>query len=206
MSRRATALYALCLALFGVFCYFAHRFEYFPGEPNISLWIQKVDFAGIKPIMQFAPYALILAVAVALRPWRPSRQWGATFIVLTALGAVLISWLLKLLVNRPRPDAELVQVMAGAFSTNFPSMHMACATAICGFLLYLTPRLVKSTTDIWLLRALLIVVILFTGFARLYLGTHWLSDVAGGVALGGLVLYPALVLYNRFEKREVNYA
>jgi membrane-associated phospholipid phosphatase len=45
------------------------------------------------------------------------------------------------------------------------------------------------------------VLILFTGVARLYLGTHWLSDVAGGIFLGGLVLYPAIVLYNRFEKR-----
>jgi membrane-associated phospholipid phosphatase len=204
MSRRATALYALCLALFGIFCYFAHRFEYFAGELNISLWIQNIDLTSVKPLMQFVPYGLILAVAVALKPWLLSRRWGAIFIALTAFGAALISWLIKLLVDRPRPDAELVQVMAGAFSTDFPSMHMACATAICGFIFYLTPRLVKSTIDIWFLRALLILIILFTGFARLYLGTHWLSDVAGGIALGGLVLYPAIVLYNRFEKRGKN--
>jgi membrane-associated phospholipid phosphatase len=204
MSRRATALYALLIALFGVFCYFAHRFEYFPGEPNISLWIQEIDFAGVKPIMQFGPYALILAIAVALRLWLPSRWRGAIFIALTAFAAALISWLIKLMVNRPRPDASLVQVMAGGFSTDFPSMHLACATVIGGFLFYLVPRLVKSTTAIWFLRALLIVLILFTGFARLYLGTHWLSDVVGGIFLGGLVLYPALVLYNRFEKRGKN--
>jgi membrane-associated phospholipid phosphatase len=199
MSRRATALYAFLIALFGVFCYFAHRFDYFPGEPNISLWIQDIDFAGIKPIMQFVPYALILGVAVALKLWLPSRWRGAIFIALTAFAAALISWLIKLLVNRPRPDGELVQVMAGGFSSNFPSMHMACATAICGFLFHLAPRLVKSTTAKWLLRALLIVIILFTGFSRLYLGTHWASDVAGGIALGGLVLYPAIVLYNRYR-------
>jgi membrane-associated phospholipid phosphatase len=201
MSRRAITLYALLIALFGVFCYFAHLYDHFPGDPSVSLWIQKIDFAGVKPIMQFGPYALILAVAIALRLWLPSRWRAAISIALTALGAALISWLIKLMVNRPRPDSELVQVMAGAFSTNFPSMHLACATAICGFLFYLAPRLVKSTTAVWFLRALLIVIILFTGFSRLYLGTHWLSDVAGGIFLGGLVLYPALVLYNRFEKR-----
>lgn len=201
MSRRATALYALLIALFGVFCYFAHRYEYFPGEPNINLWIQEIDFAGVKPLMQFGPYALIIAIAVALRLWLPSRWRGAIFITLTASSAALISWLLKLMVNRPRPDAGLVQVMAGGFSTDFPSMHLACATVIGGFLFYLAPRLVKSTTATWLLRALLIVLILFTGLARLYLGTHWLSDVAGGIFLGGLVLYPAIVIYHRFEKR-----
>jgi membrane-associated phospholipid phosphatase len=201
MSRRAITVYALLIALFGVFCYFGHRFEYFPGEPNINLWIQEIDFAGVKPIMQFAPYALILVIAVALRFWLPSRWRGALFIALTAFSAALISWLIKLMVNRPRPDGELVQVMAGAFSTNFPSMHLACATVIGGFLFYLAPRLFKSTTAVWLLRALLIVLILLTGLARLYLGTHWLSDVVGGIFLGGLVLYPALVLYNRFEKR-----
>jgi membrane-associated phospholipid phosphatase len=199
MSRRAIIVYALLIALFGVFCYFAHRFEYFASEPNINLWIQEIDFAGVKPLMQFGPYALILAIAIALRLWLPSRWRAAIFIALTAFGAALVSWLLKLMVNRPRPDAGLVQVMAGAFSTNFPSMHLACVTVISGFLFYLAPRLVKSTTAIWLLRALLIALILFTGFSRLYLGTHWLSDVVGGIFLGGLVLYPAIVLYHRFE-------
>ncbi|MGD9393777.1 MAG: phosphatase PAP2 family protein [Dehalococcoidia bacterium] len=201
MSRRAISVYALLIALFGVLCYFAHRYDHFPGDPSVSLWIQDLDFSGVKPLMRFGPYALILAIAIALRLWLPSRWRAAIAIALTALGAALISWLMKLMVNRPRPDSELVQVMAGAFSTNFPSMHMACITVISGFLFYLAPRLVKSATVIWLLRALLIALILFTGVARLYLGTHWLSDAAGGIFLGGLVLYPAIVLYRRYEAK-----
>jgi membrane-associated phospholipid phosphatase len=201
MSRRAITLYALFIVLFGVFGYFAHRFDYFPGEPSVSRWIQDIDFAGVKPLMQFGPYALILVIAIALRLWLPSRWRAAISIALTAFGAALISWLIKLMVNRPRPDASLVQAMAGGFSTNFPSMHMTCATVIGGFLFYLAPRLVRSTTAIWLWRALLIVLILFTGVARLYLGTHWLSDVAGGIFLGGLILYPAVVLYRRYEAK-----
>jgi membrane-associated phospholipid phosphatase len=201
MSRRAISVYALLIALFGVLCYFAHRYDHFPGDSSVSLWIQDLDFSGVKPLMRFGPYALILAIAIALRLWLPSRWRAAIAIALTALGAALISWLMKLMVNRPRPDSELVQVMAGAFSTNFPSMHMACITVISGFLFYLAPRLVKSATVIWLLRALLIALILFTGVARLYLGTHWLSDAAGGIFLGGLVLYPAIVLYRRYEAK-----
>jgi len=201
MSRLAIAVYTFFILLFGVFCYFAHRFDYFPGDPSVSLWIQDIDFAGVKPIMQFVPYALILAILLALRLWLPSRRLGAMFIALTALAAVLISWLLKLLVGRPHPNIELVQIMEGTFSSSFPSMHVACVTVICGFLFYLAPRLVKTPAARWFLQALLVVIILFTGVSRLYLGMHWDSDVVGGLVLGGLLLYPAIVLYNQYDAK-----
>ena len=197
MSRLGIAIYAFFILLFGVFCYFAHRFDYFPGDVSISLWIQGIDFPGLKPIMQFAPYAVSLAVLVSLKLWLPGRRLELIFIALTTLAAGIIVWLIKLLVNRPRPDIELVQIMEGTIGSSFPSGHTACATAICGFLFYLVPRVVKTPAAMWLLRALLIVIILAVGVSRLYLGAHWASDVVGGLFLGGLLLYPALVLYNK---------
>ena len=184
MSRRATAIYAFFILIFGVFCYFAHRFAYFPGDLSTSLWLQDIDFAGVKPIMQFIPYAIILAIVIALKLWLPSRRRGAIFIALTAFAAVLVSWLLKLLVNRPRPDIELVQIMERTIGSGFPSMHLAGVTVICGFIFYLAPRLVRTPAVMWLLRALLIALIFFTGVSRIYLGAHWASDVVGGLFLG----------------------
>jgi undecaprenyl-diphosphatase len=206
MSRRAIAVYAFFILLFGVFCYFAHRFDSFPNELSLSLWVQGIDFAGVKPIMHFVPYALILVVVVALRPWLPSRRRGAAFIALATFAAVLASWLIKLMVNRPRPDSGLICVMEGAFSTNFPSMHLAGATVICGFIFYLAPRLVKTPMARYFLRALAVVIILAIGISRLYLGTHWLSDVVGGLFLGGLIFYPAIVIYRKYESRQVQNA
>jgi undecaprenyl-diphosphatase len=199
MSRRATALYAFLIALFGVFCYFAHRFGYFPGDSDITLWVQKINFAGIEPFMQFAPYALILVIVAALKFWLPSRRRGAIFIALTGLAAALLSWLLKLLVARPRPDIEPWLAAPVVVGSDFPSMHTACVTVVCGFLFYLAPRLVKPKAVRVLLRALLIALIVFTGVSRIYLGAHWASSVVGGIALGGLLLYPAIVLYNRYR-------
>jgi undecaprenyl-diphosphatase len=196
VGRRSITIYAFFIVLFGVFCYFASRYDYFPGDVSISQWLQGVDFSAFKPIMQYAPYAIGLALVIVLLP----RLWwrALVFTALTAGAAGLISWLLKLIVSRPRPPAELVQIMVGTQGLGFPSGHMAWSTAIGGFLFYLAPRLVKSPTIVALLRALLIVLILAVGVSRIYLGAHWLSDVVGGLFLGALILYPAIVSYNKY--------
>ena len=201
MSRRAIAVYAFFIALFGVSCYFAHRYDYFPGDLSISSWIQGIDFTWFKPLMRFAPYVAGLCVVVALRFWLPGRRLAIIFIASAASAAGLIGWLLKLLVSRPRPGAELVQVWVGTIGSGFPSGHVACATVIGGFFFYLAPRLIKTPLATGLLRALVVVIILAVGLSRIYLGAHWASDVAGGLFLGGLLLYPAIVLYNRYEAK-----
>jgi membrane-associated phospholipid phosphatase len=201
MSRRGIAIYAFFILLFGVFCYFANRFDYFPGDPGISSWIQRIDFAGAKPTMQFAPYAVGLAVLVGLRLWLPSRRRAVVFIIITALAAGAIGWFLKELISRPRPDVELVQLWEGTIFSGFPSGHVACAAAIGGFIFYLAPRLVKTPAARWFLRALLVVIILSIGVSRIYLGAHWASDVVGGLFLSGLLLYPAIVLYNKYDAK-----
>jgi len=204
MSRLAIAVYTFFIALFGVFCYFANRFDYFPGDLNISLWIQNIDFSGVKPIMQFVPYALILAVVVCLKFWLPGRRLAFIFIAIAASAAGIASWLIKLIVSRPRPDIELVQIWEGTIGSGFPSGHVACAAVIGGFLFYLAPKLVKTSLATGLLRALLIVIIAAVGLSRLYLGTHWASDLAGGLFLEGLLLYPAIALYNKYEAKREN--
>jgi undecaprenyl-diphosphatase len=201
MSRRGIAVYAFFILLFGVFCYFANRFDYFPGDVSISSWLQGIDFSGLKPIMRFAPYAVSLAVLVGLKLWLRSRRLELIFIALSALAAGAAGWLIKLLVGRPRPDAELVQIWVGTIGSGFPSGHVACATVIGGFIFYLAPRLVKTPAARWFLRALLVVIILAIGVSRLYLGAHWASDVAGGLFLGGLLLYPTIVLYKKYEAK-----
>jgi membrane-associated phospholipid phosphatase len=199
VSRRALAIYASFIALFGVFCYFAHRYDSFPGDVAISRWLQGIDFSGLKAIMRFAPYVIGLALVVALL----FRLWWRRLIAiaLTTAAAGLIAWILKLLVSRPRPTPELVQVMVDTQGSGFPSGHTAMAAVIGGFLFYLMPRLVKQRTTAWRLRALFVVLIAAVGVSRLYLGAHWLSDIAGGLGLGGLLLFPAIVLYNKYEMK-----
>lgn len=206
MSRRAVGIYAFLIALFGVFCYFANRYDYFPSDVTISQWLQGIDSAWFKPLMQYAPYIVGLGVLIVLRFWLPGRRLSIIFIAIDTAAAGLISWLLKLMVSRPRPDAEPVQIMVGTQGLSFPSGHMAMAAAVGGFIFYLAPRLVKTSSANWFLRVLLIVIIAAIGVSRIYLGAHWFSDVMGGIFLGALLLYPAVVLYNKYDTKRVNSA
>ena len=199
MSRRAIGIYVFFIALFGVFGYFANRYDYFAGDVSISQWLQEIPSAWFEPIMRFAPYIVGLGILVGLQLWLRPRWRAFTFLAITAGAAGLVSWLLKLMVDRPRP--ELVQVMVATQGSSFPGGHTAMVAVAGGFVFYLAPKLVEQRASLWLLRALVAVVILSVCVSRIYLGAHWLSDVVGGLFLGGLLLYPAIVLYKRYEAK-----
>lgn len=125
---------------------------------------------------------LPLATAVtAVLFWR--RRWGEGLILVTATsGAVFLNAVLKLLIQRPRPEFLEPLVQAGGYS--FPSGHSASAAAF-----YMTLGLLgvgwvrRWESRVYVLLASVFAVAL-VGFSRLYLGVHYLSDVLAGYALG----------------------
>jgi len=206
MSRLYASIYVLFITLFGLLCYFAHQLPYFPGDVAISSWLQGIDPTFFSPIMQAASYisslipAIIIVALVTGGLWASGRKLEPIFVASLASSAALLNWLLKLLVSRPRPTAKLVQVVGSNSGFSFPSGHFAYAIAFYGFLFYLTPRLIKQPAARRSLQSLLILLILFTGTSRVYLGTHWPSDILGSLLLSGLLLVPAITLYHNYAK------
>ena len=205
MTRLCIGIYALSLILFGLLGYFAHQLPYFPGDISLSLWLQSIDIPLAKPLMQVAS-SLVLATTIiallAIALWILGRRLEAIFIASLTSVTGLASWVLKMLISRPRPSGELVQLLERSWGLSFPSMHATCAIVFCGFLFYLAPRLVKQPIVRGVLQSLLIMLILLIGVSRIYLGAHWASDVVGGLFLGGLLLYPAIVLYNNYATKQ----
>lgn len=109
--------------------------------------------------------ALVLFVAVIARP--------------------PLEFVLKLLINRPRPDLERL-VEGTGFS--FPSGHVMAAIALWG----LVPPVVGLLTHRrrWWWASVIVsgLIVLAVGMSRIYLGVHWLSDVVGAFLLGSLYL------------------
>lgn len=126
----------------------------------------------------------------------------ALCVFLTSLSG-LISSLVKLLVNRPRPTAPAVRIVRKVYEQSFPSGHVLFYIVFFGFLIVLMyqlktiPQIIRISVASF--SALLIFVI---PFSRIYLGAHWFTDVLGGFLLGVLCLYLLCVFY--FRKTAAN--
>ncbi len=106
------------------------------------------------------------------------RSRNALFILISMVGVANLSWLLKELVNRPRPMLwpRLVQ----DYGASFPSGHSVYAASFaCVFII-----LCWRTRWRFIVLVFALAWMLLMGLSRVYLGVHFPSDVLGGWALG----------------------
>jgi len=140
-------------------------------------------------------WAMTIIVALWLahqKAWRTLAYW-----IIAIGGGSLINTVIKSALQRARPT-ELYLNGPSAFS--FPSGHSTVNAVLYGFLAILVMR---QIAPIW--RAPVAIgtgtLIASIAFSRLYLGAHWLSDVAGGLAFGAmwLALLTLVYMYHRAE-------
>ena len=111
---------------------------------------------------------------------RQGRRRMAAWFVTTALGANIIDEAMKLVFQRPRPDAFFGYEKPITYS--FPSGH-----SFVSFCFYLALAQVLIRPD-WpagrkvALWSAALLIILSIGLSRIYLGVHYPTDVAGGYA------------------------
>jgi undecaprenyl-diphosphatase len=119
--------------------------------------------------------AIVAAVAVWL--WlRGARRLAAWAVVTAALGGIL-GVVLKLLVERSRP--AFPEPVATASGYSFPSGH-ALNSMLCVGILILVFLPVLSRAGRVVAYVLGAAVVLFTGYDRIALGVHYVSDVLAG--------------------------
>jgi undecaprenyl-diphosphatase len=141
----------------------------------------------------------VLFAALLFFYFRYKRE--ALFILLTSL-AGLLSTLLKILVNRPRPTEPLVHIVQKVNEQSFPSGHVLFYIVFFGFLTVLMYDLKTVPGSVRITVSAISLVLIFTvPFSRIYLGAHWFTDVLGGTLLGLLSLYLLCFFYfKRFAR------
>ena len=125
----------------------------------------------------------LIALGVAVL-WPRSRRWALALPLLMA-GTGVLQLGAKWVVDRPRPN-----LAAGGF----PSGHVLSLVVFFGLAIYLLHGSTRPRRQRWLGSAGAAAIVLAVAFSRLYLEAHWLSDVAGGFALGIAYLLPAICL------------
>ncbi|MCA1644910.1 MAG: phosphatase PAP2 family protein [Chloroflexi bacterium] len=143
----------------------------------------------------FPPQSTIIDVLIVLCIFLAGRRWAAVCGVLAAAGSAGLWFLIAPLIHRPRPSADLVRVAIDIPFGSFPSGHVLSFTAFFGFLAFLALRLLRPGLGRSLAVGVCGVLIVGIGFARIYSGEHWPSDVLAGYMLGGVWLLLCIALY-----------
>ncbi|GEM_PF-140553 len=128
-----------------------------------------------------APYFPLLMIIIGWLAYSHSpRLWLLTLILIigVALGDTLIFNPLKEWVSRPRPAVSLegVRTLASGATGghSFPSSHTANAFLVAAILCSFFPKK----------RGLILIIASCIGFARIYVGVHYPSDILGSILLG----------------------
>lgn len=142
---------------------------------------------------------LVIGALVGL--WLLQRGHRAEALLVVAAVLLRVSnAILKVLSESPRPTPNLVRVTEQAGGAGFPSGHAMGAVLLCGALGVAVFRL----SDCPRLRSLVafgvVASVLATGFARVYVGAHWPSDVLGGVMWGSALV--AILAYGLYWATE----
>lgn len=160
-----------------------------PGDIAVARWLQTAPPGHATFLAWFAfwagsaPVVIALASALALLYWRR----GETRLAAIAAGILLLralNPLLKILVASPRPATPDVLITELAPNFGFPSGHVMGATLLYGGLVWLAEETVPDLRVRRLVQIAAVLVVLITGFGRVYTGAHWPSDVFGGVLWG----------------------
>lgn len=164
----------------------------------ITKELQEIDYGPFGWLMVavsapgFEPWNFIFPVAIVGLLLLLRRGVEALYLLLSTVGAAS-SVLIKQLVQRARPGADIVNVVHNLTSYSFPSGHVTEYTLVFGFCFYLSFTLVKPgflrNVMLFLTGAMIVLV----APSRIWLGQHWASDVLGGYALGFGLL--ALVIW-----------
>lgn len=146
------------------------------GSPQVEGMVRDITALG-------GTIVLTLITAATVIYFFLTRRLSTAFFVLVAVGGgQVLSSLLKLGIDRPRP--ELVSHLATETSLSFPSGHAMLSAVTYLTLGTLAARFLHGrTTRIYVL-SLAVLLTLMVGVSRIYLGVHWPSDVLAGWCAG----------------------
>jgi undecaprenyl-diphosphatase len=154
----------------------------------VTGWVFVITTLGSSYVL--IAVALAAALGLALR-----GRWRSALVLIVAYAVTdLTVAVVKLIAERPRPEANLTE--AGGFS--FPSGHSAMSMAVYGCLAFALARACRGFPRVAcaLVGAAIVVAI---GLSRIYLGVHYPSDVLAGWITGAAIFIATWLIATRLR-------
>ncbi len=189
------------VAIFIVLAVLAKTTAYFTFDVTITHAVQTLNFPGFGPLMTgltwigFAPQAYIISALALLFLVVSGLRWEAMVSFVSLILSSVVGLGIKVLIDRPRPSADIVNVITQLKDYSFPSGHVLYFTTFFGFLLFLAFTLLKPSWWRKAIEFVLAVMVSLIGLSRIYVGQHWASDVIAAYLLGSVWLGASILIY-----------
>jgi len=185
-ARRWLGITALvAFALFVIDTYVVVANTVLPFDIPITTFIQQLNWGPLVYPMEFINaisgwVQVLVGIGAVVVLFVLERRAGW----LMAIGCIssLVDNVLKLVISRQRPPADLVHILNPTTGFSYPSGHAVFFTWLSFMLAFsLAPRIKPQYRPILWIAAVFVIVL--TCLARVWSGVHWPSDVLGGFLL-----------------------
>ena len=195
------------IAVFLVLAVLAKTVAYFAFDVTITHALQTFNGAWFDSLMRtltwigFGPQADLIALAILIFLYASGLKWETVVAFVSLVGSTTVGLGIKVLVDRPRPSADVVNVITQLKDYSFPSGHVLFFVTFFGFMVFLAYTLLKHS---WWRTGLLVLMsgmVALIGPSRIYMGHHWASDVIAAYLLGSVWLAFSILIYRRGKTR-----
>lgn len=151
------------------------------SSPLLDLIFRGITFTA-------GPIGIVIAVVIGcLWLWKLNQKFQMMSLAFSVIGMALITSILKVIFQRPRPD--IIPPLVAEASYSFPSGHTGSAVAFYGLLGYFLWQeqhyVAAALSWSWVILVML---------SRIYLGAHYPSDVLASLALG--IIWVLLLIFS----------
>jgi undecaprenyl-diphosphatase len=168
-------------------------------SPLFDMLMEGVSYLGE---LEFA----LALTAIAMLIFAIQRKWLEAIFMLATTSSVLLVFVLKDLIQRPRPfplNQDAPRFIQSINEYSYPSGHVLFFVVFFGFFAYLAWIHFAGWTRVIVI-AICGALILLIGPSRVYLDAHWASDVLGSYIIGAIWLFLLILAYQWATRRKIS--